>query len=311
MANEVVLSNLTDATVIDYVEQEAVLSGYNKQVFRPVLDAAYRGHVRDFTGKGDTKLVAQTPSWAMADLTEATAQANIAFNPTGRSLIPVLVGGKFLVSWEANELPELSTVQMIIDEAANSWASFVDSDSSLGYAAQYGEAAASPDHEIGVDATAYTAALVRQGVVLLMAAKAGGPYNLFLDPIQVGELWQDSTALSLLKDQGAQPAGFRAVEGVDIMSKFVGKLFGCNIWMVQSGMIESSGLHSMMVGRHALGYAFKKISTPLSPTPSELNVDIRWEPAERAYTVALTICFQASGTAFTATTNKFMVDLIS
>lgn len=312
MANETLLTNVTNA-VIDYMEGAAVESGRQMQVFRPVLSASSPFHAIDFTGKGDNKLVVQRDTLTFADLDEggASGNSNEVFAPTARTLTPIMIGTTLTMSWEARTFPEIDPINMVIDEAANAWAQAVDSAATISYAANYTDADNSgPDHEIGTDGVAFDAALIRQGVQLLMTAKARPPFNLFIDPIQWGELMQDALAISLLKDGGAQPAGFRAVEGLR-MDQFVGKLFGCNIWVVPGGLIESSGLHAMMLGANALGIAYKRIATSLSPTPSELNIDIDWDAHARAYIVALSTCYDVGGISGASTENKFMVDMIS
>jgi hypothetical protein len=311
MANETLLTNVTTA-VIDYMEQQAVESGRQMQVFRPVMSAAHPFHAIDFTGKGDIKLVVQRDVLAFAQIGEGvTSGASEIYAPTNRSLTPEMIGTTLVLSWEARTFPEIDPVNMIIDEAANAWAQAVDSAATISYASQYIDADnTSPDHEIGTDGVPIDAAIIRNGVQLLMTQKARPPFNYFIDAVQWGELMQDALAISLLKDGGAQPAGFRAVEGLR-MDQFVGKLFGCNIWVVPGGLIDSGGTHSMMLAGNSLGIAFKKMATELSTTPSELNIDMKWEPIPRAYTVALSTCYQVGGVSGVSSENKFMVDIVS
>ena len=313
MANETNKSTLNE-TIIDFLEQQTIESANQLKVFRPVLAQSSPRSIMDFSGPGDNKDIVQRSGMTFAALTEWDGTGNTtntALDPTKRTLSPVLIGCHFQMSYEANSFSSIDPLKMIADEAATAWAQAEDSASTISFAALYTEApSSSPDHEIGTQNVPMDAALVRNGVQLLMTAKARPPYNLFIDPVQWGELMQDALAISLLKDGGAQPAGFRAVEGVR-MDQFVGKLFGCNIWCVPGGMISSSGIHAMMVGQNAIGIAYKRVSTPLSPTPSELNIDVQWFAQHRYYVVALTTCFDTGGIAWTSTTNKFMVELVS
>lgn len=314
MANETNKSTLNE-TIIDFLEQQTIETANQLKVFRPVLAQSSPRSILDFSGPGDNKDIVQRSGMTFAALTEWNGTGNTtntALDPTKRTLSPVLIGCHFQMSYEADAFSSIDPMQMIADEAATAWAQAEDSAATISFAANYADAPSSaPDHVIGTTGVPMDAALIRNAVQLLMTAKARPPFNLFIDPLQWGELMQDALAISLLKDGGAQPAGFRAVEGVRL-DQFVGKLFGCNIWCVPGGMITaSSAVHAIMCGQNALGIAFKRISTPLSTTPSELNIDVQWVAQHRYYVVALTTCFDTGGIAWTANNNKFMVDISS
>lgn len=303
MSNEVNKTALQYATV-DYMEQRAIESAATQKVFRPVLGNP--NTVFDFTGPGKQKLVVQRPAVTFAALTEWDGTGNStnhAFAPTQRALLPVLVGCHMQMGWEADTMAEIDPINMIADEAAIAWATAEDSASTISYAALYTESNTDLGSAVALDYT-----LVRQGAQTLMTAKARQPYNLFIDPIQWAHLMTDSTSMQLLKENGTQPAGFSSTEGVR-MDQFVGRMFGCNIWCVPGGMITSTTLKAMMVGQNAIGLAYKKISTPLSPTPSKLNIDVDWNAQHRYYTVALSTCYDVGGIVNGSTTNKWIVEI--
>lgn len=295
--------------VPELIEQGALESATRQKVFWPVLRT--NRNFFDMTGPGNAINVPQADTLTMAALTEAGGNTNEVWDPTDRQLLPVPLGTQLRITWMGRTYPQTDPMTVIVDEIANAWATMEDSAATVSFAALYTEAPSSgPDHEIGTNAVLLDATIARQIFSLLITAGARGPYNWFIDPTQWGELMQDSLALSLLKESGSQPSGFMAVEGVR-MDMFVGKLFGVNIWCVPTGLITATGEHSIAVGQNAVGKAIKKMSTPLSPTPSELNVDIDWNALDRVYEVGITVVQDVGGIAFTSTTNKWMVDAVS
>lgn len=309
MANETTLTTL--ATLIpDVMEMKAIETAETMKVFRPVLGQP-GVTLFDFTGKGSNLDIQQAGTVSFGALTEATNAANQAFTTTERTLTPILLGGTLFVSWQGQTRSAINPTDLISDAVATAWVDLEDGNDTYGWSGQYADADTSgPDNTIGVDGTPMNNALVKQGVQLLMTSKAPRPYNLFLDPIQWAELLSDSVARDLLKDSGTQPDHFGAVEGVR-MNQYVGKLYGCNIWSVPSGMVESSGLHAMMTGHKAFGLAYEKIATDLSPTLSELNIETDWDGNARGWWVYFTVSMDIGGIAWTASNNKWAINILS
>jgi hypothetical protein len=74
---------------------------------------------------------------------------------------------------------------------------------------------------------------------------------------------------------------------------------------------ESSGLHSMMFAEGALGYAYKTLAPPGQSMRQELMIDTDWNSARRAWEINCTYECHHEGLRDTATTNKWLVDIIS
>lgn len=242
--------------------------------------------------------------------TEATGGDSETFTTVARTLTPAVHQANVLTGIESWSTSAVPLVDMFSEAFAAAYARYVDGAATYSFAADYAEAPSSgPDHEIGADSTAYTAALIRQGASLLMTAGAKRPYHLVLDPIQFEELLRDPEARGYMMGGQAPGSQFAATLGVG-MDRFLGQIYGVYVW-VADAMIESSGLHSMMFGQGAMGMAYKPISTPLSPTPTEVNVDIEWDAHKIGYRTVFSSMFDIDGIAFTSTTNKFIVDIIS
>lgn len=309
MANETTVANLS-TLYPEIVEQGILPTASRMQVFAPVIRTPQS--FVDVTGPGDVFRIEQADTLTFAALAvDGTANANEAWVPTERSLTPVLLGTTLTIPYMGKANAQSDPTVLLQTEIANAWATLNDSGTTLGFAQGWNEApTGGPDHAIGTDAVAYDHTLVRSIFQLLITAGARGPYNLFIDPIQWGELMADATAQALLKENGSQPAGFMATEGVR-MDMFVGRMFGMNIWCVPTGLHESSGLHSVALGQNAMGMRWKNISTPISPTASQVNVDIDWDANARNFIVAISVCQDIGGIAFTSTTNKWVVNAIS
>jgi hypothetical protein len=62
----------------------------------------------------------------------------------------------------------------------------------------------------------------------------------------------------------------------------------------------------------ALGYGFKRIASPLTPTQSELLIDLDWDSSARAYNINSTYYADAEGIKGTSiTTNNYLVAIVS
>lgn len=308
MANETLLANVL-VLVPEVIERQIQPTAARQKVFEPVLTNPFT--FRDVTGPGDIFDIPQADTLTFAALDiDGTDNTFEQWVPTQRQFAPVKIGTTLRLIWEARSYAQQDPVPMIVSEVANAWATLDDSSSTLGFASLYGEASSSPDNEHGTDGVAMDHTLIRQSYLSLISAGAIGPYNHFIDPIQLGELYTDAIAVSLMKESGSQPAGFSTTEGLR-MDMFAGKMFGMNIWCVPTGLYESSGLHSMGMGQRAVGLFYKQMSTPLSPTQSRLNLDIQWQANPRSWDIAITVVQHISGAAFTSTTNKWMTDCIS
>lgn len=276
-------------------------------VFRKLITPGFRVQVPAGSRIAN---ISQQDSLTFAATTQATAQDSEAFTTTQRSFTPATIGTNILEAWEAQEGTPISNIDMYAEAAATAWAALEDDNSTLGFAHIYGEAPSStPDHEIGTDAVALTAYQALQGAQLLRTAGCAAPYHWVIDPIQWKELMSDADArqwLQLTRDGGM---GYAATLGIQA-DRYLGQIHGVNVW-VANALVESSGLHSMMFGQGAIGQAYKLISTPLSPTPSEFNVEIDWESNKFARRISYRVCMFVDGVGFTNTTNKFIVDIIS
>lgn len=309
-SNTTVHSNVDQATIA-YLEEESIAYANQQMLFWPVLEAADRSQIKDFTGPGENLNVVQRDYLTFGALTEAdSASAYEQFVTTQRQLTPILHGTQLFVSWQAETLPEQKTSSEIAKEIGTAFAQFLDGNSTYGFPTLYTEAASA--NEFGTDGVAMDVALVRSAWVKLLQQKAKGPLNLFIDPTQLGELYQDLVFESAMRQAGSQmPVGFASTNGLP-MQYFIGNLFRTvNIWVNVAGMIQSSGPFAMMVGTKAMGLAYKRISTPESPAPSIINVDNGWKRLERAYEIAISTCVDVGGLVDTSTTNRWMAALVS
>lgn len=298
----------------EIISDMVIQSAYKSKVIAATLPP---WAIFDKTGPGALVSVPQSSALTFAAMPPGGSEgvdndADTAYNPTDRTLTPVLYGCSLRISWQARNRAQSDPVPYIVNEINTAWAAYEDG-ATTGFAAQYGEAPTSnPDHLIGTNGVAIDAAIGRQGYQLLLSAGARPPYHWYIDPIQWGELMQDSVARELLKMGGGTVPGPFNDSMPTNTQYYIGQLYtGLHVWVVPSGMVESSGLHSIMAGAGALGMAYEQISTPLSPTPSRLNIDIDWRANHRAWDVEVTVSQVQQGIAFTSTTNKFMAAIIS
>jgi len=310
MANET--TTTTVATLIpDIIEEKAMATAETQKVYRNIVAPQ---HIHDFTGPGDDMKINQQDTVTFGVLAEPGANSYQQYDTTTRTLTPVYLGGDLFVTHQAESRSQngVKPMDLISEAIATAWVDLEDGDDTYGWCSLYTEApSSSPDHEIGTDGTAFNAGLVRQGVQLLMVQKAPRPYRLTIDPVQWGELMQDDEAKQLLKDSGTMPDHYRAVEGVRLADQWVGRMFGCDIFCNPSGQVESSGLHAIMFANGAIGMAYERIATDLSPSPSELNVEFEWDTKKRGWDTTFTVSMHVEGLVKTATTNNWMVDIIS
>lgn len=311
MANETLLTHITDI-IPTVVESRIEASAAKFWVQRPFYASTPGVTLINMTDMGTSHTIGQADTLTFIDLYEggATANANEVWDPTARTVTPVMIGTDVRIGYEARNDPQSDPVDAIVEEATRAWITVAESASNqFNFPYLYSEAPTSPDHVIG-GATALTADTVRQGMQLLMEAGAPRPYALFLDPVAMGHLYQDSVAVSFLRQGGMANTGSAVTDGPN-QNYFLGNLYGVDVYVVPGGMITSTTLRNVMASNRAAAYAYKNIATPLSPVPSELNIDIDWDGNARAFQVSLTVYFDVVGRVFTASTNKWIVNLDS
>lgn len=244
--------------------------------------------------------------------TQGTGQDAEAFTTTGRDLTPVILSTNVLTALEAYSSTPASLEDWFAEAAGTAWAALEDDNSTYGFAALYADCSnltSAPDHTLGANGTALDASLCRQGVTKLMSAGAKKPYNWVIDPIQFEELMRDSEAKQYLMNTRGANTTYAATTGVD-MDRYLGQLYGCHVW-VGNAMIESTGLHSIMFGQDGIGIGYKMVQTPNSGAPAEMAVDMVWEGHEIGWRTTFIVYMDTGGIAWTATNNKFIVDIIS
>ncbi len=257
----------------------------------------------DFTGlPGVSYAVNQAPAMTFGALDEDGGEATeTAFTTTSRTITPVQRFVDTVISKKAM----LDSVTNPADAVAMQLAIALAGDRDALCADLSVEApSTTPDHEIGADATALDFADVAAVNTLLHTQRAPQPYSGVVHPIQWGELLADTTFQSA------------AIKGSPVLTEgltsngFGTAIIGTNIY-VSPEINESTGLHSMWFAPGAIGYGFKRMDSPLSPSAQELLIDIEWNSAARTHEVNATYYADFEGLRDTATTNKWMVDLIS
>ena len=174
----------TEVLIPELIEQRAIASAALQKVAGPVLMNTPGRSLFDMTGAGNALNVPQSDTLTFADLNEVASNDTETWQATDRQLVPILIGTGVFISWEGRTYPNVDPVIHIAEEVAVADAFAEDSNTTFGFASAYTEASnAAPDHEIGANATALDAAILRTGVQLLMTAKAPMPYNWFIDPL--------------------------------------------------------------------------------------------------------------------------------
>jgi hypothetical protein len=243
-----------------------------EEVFRPLARQF------DLSGVGGALDVPTAPALSFATLTENTAPDVSSFDTGKRTINPVIYGVDCAVSIMAWEESAISVQSAIISEVAIALAKHRDAL----FAALYTEApASSPTHEIGTDGTALTFTSLRDGMALLYTQNAPRRFAWVVNSGQWVELLQDATMISA------------HVKGAPVLTQ--------------------SAYQSMMFSKDAaFGYGFKRIASPISPTQSELLVDLDWDSSARAYNVNCTYYADAEGIKGTSTTtNNYLVAIVS
>jgi hypothetical protein len=295
MANETTQSSV-QYLIPEIISDQVVAESGRVGVFENVV------RMFDFTGPGDILNVPQRDSLSFASLSEGLPNSYEDYAPTQRQLQPILIGTSLLLSWEALNHSAIDVQQLIVDSVAAAWAEYTDSE----VANLYTEAPSSnPTHEQGQDGTALTFSSAATILQLLLTQNAPRPYAWVIHPTQLGELLGDSDfKVNLTQGRGQF---FSTQGGAPDNANYWGNVLGLEIW-VSDQIVESTGLHSMAFSKEAFGIARKRISTPKSPSPQFVKVETDWDVNKRGLEVAITVCQDAGGIAFTSITNKWVVD---
>lgn len=307
-----IFDNPTNKTALAGVLQTAIsdrLVHYyvKKKVFRPLIGDR---NIFAVPNGINTLTIGQRDTLSFDAMTEATEDTPEAFGIAAtdvRTFTPIVFAAHAVLGWESATGTPVKVVDEMGEAAATAWAYLEDSDTTYGFAATYVEASnTGPVHEIGTNGTALDAAIIMNGSQLLMTAGAGEPYNHVVDPIQVKELMGDSEAKAWLRQKNGD---YAATVGAN-PDRYLGEIYGVQMWRADA-MVESTGLFSIMFGTDCLGYSYKLLSNPLNPTPSEMLPTIQWEDTANAYRVTYRVCMDIGGLSDTATTNRFMVAIVS
>lgn len=310
-------TNLIDTgTDLQYVVPAIVEARVMDQVQRQALWENIVGeeNVMNLGLVGGTYDISQIPTVTMAATTQATEPDDQNFNMTKRTLTPATYGATFTVSWEGLNYSAIDVEAAIVRAVQAAYLTLYESSTSSGvsWAAMYAECSSltsSPDHVQGVDGTALNEGSIRLARQLLLTQMAPMEVHNVVDPIQWSELMSDAACRQWL--QNTRAAGIQAAvtRGVS-PDRYLGDIHGVPHW-VANALTESSGLHSIMFARGAIGVGYKMIATPLSPTPSRINIDIQWLPSRFAATINVRTIFDVAGLVFSANNNKWVVDTIS
>jgi len=283
------------------IAPEIVASAARIEVFRPLAREF------DMTGRpGGALDVVNTPSLAFAALTELTAPNATTFDTGKRTLNPTIRGVDVAISIMAWEEAAVGITDSVAKEAAQGLAG--DRDGL--FAALYTEAPASaPTHEIGTDGVALSYTTLCAGMALLATQNAPRPIDWCVTPTQwYGELAKDNTLIDA------------SIKGSPVLTQGMGangsvtQVYDCRIFVSDKVAISSGTVYESMMfsEKAALGYAYRRITSPLTGVPSELLVDVDWDSSARAYNLNMTYYADAEGLKGTSvTTNTWLVSIIS
>jgi HK97 family phage major capsid protein len=283
----------------EIIAPEITASAARQEVFRPLA--------REFnvTGTGSPFQHPTAPELSFGSLTENTAPAETQFDVGERSITPAMYGVDVVVSMPAMQNSALSVTDAIISEVAIALVKHRDGL----FGALYTEApAATPDHEIGTDGTELTFTSLRDGMALLYTQNAPRRFAWVVTPTQFVELLKDDTFINA------------SVKGAPVLTQGLGangyatSVLDVDVY-VSDQIAASSGTayQSMMFSKNAaFGYAYKMLSSPLSPGVQELLVDLDYDSAHRSYEVNCSYFAAPGGLKGTsATTNNWLVAIVS
>ena len=286
-----------DTLIPDLVIPQIVASATSQEVLMPLVDR------HDFTGQGANFALPSAPSMSFASYAaDGTQPDEVAFDTGSRTFTPAQRQLDVVVALKALRDSPVSVSDAVAIEVA---AALADDRDTQCLTDLYPEApSTTPDHEIGVDATILSFATLRSAQALLHGQKARKRFSWVMHTDQLAELLQDTVFIdasvkgSPVLTQGVGANGFATqVMDVDIF--------------VSADVVESSGRHSIMFAPGAIGYGFKRLAPPGNENAQEIMFDNYWNSKRRAYEISVTYEGHFEGQRDTATTNKWIVDIIS
>lgn len=303
------LTNTTTTTALipTLVEAKVTEAAGRFRTFRNV----YSQYARSVTGPGKSGNIAQLPQLTLASRTESTEPTGTAFTPTPRTFTLATYGLHLDPSWESMTFTQGDLTANIGKALANAWAALEDG-ASTGFAGLYAEASTTaPDHTIGGTTQVMDLAFILQANALLDAQYAPYPRSLFVNSICYGHLMNNADLrTSLAQTKGNQP---QAIGQID-PRRYLGNLLGIDVYKVDD-LITTGGnlLHNLLIADGAVGIYYAPISTPLSPVPSEFNVDVQYSGGKFGWSIDCEVihdvCSFASQGTTTSYLNNWLVDM--
>lgn len=286
-----------DTLIPDLVIPQIVASASAQEVLMPLVDR------HDFTGPGANFALPSAPTMSFASYSADGSQTNeTAFDTGSRTFTPAQRILDVVVALKAFRDSSVSISDAVAIEVASALAD--DRDTAC-LTDLYPEApASSPDHEIGVDATILSFATLRSGQALLHGQKARKRFSWVVHTDQLAELLQDGTFIDA------------SIKGSPVLTQGIGangfatQVMDVDVYM-SADVVESSGRHSIMFAPGAIGYGFKRLAPPGNDNAQEIMFDSYWNSKRRAYEINVTYEGHFEGQRDTATTNAWVVDIIS
>jgi len=280
---------------------------YDKiRLFAGLVGPNYIYHVPD----GMTAIkVNQIDTLTFGAISEGTAKDSEAFTTVGRTFTPAMHGTNIVESVLSAHTTALDQQEMYAEAAGAAWAIQEDSVATYSFAANYDDVnTAGTTHVVGANGTAMTASSIRQAAALIAGDGGRRPYHLVIDPIQTEELFRDAEAKQYLANTQVAGVQLAATLGVG-MDRYLGRIFGVHVWE-GNGMIESSGLYSIMFAEGALGKAYRILKKDGVGT-GEMFVDRFWDGQLLSHRITFAVCQHIDGVAFTSGTNVHMACIVS
>jgi hypothetical protein len=253
-----------------------------------------------FTLPGTVWQEAQNPNLTFTAISESATIGNTdvsaAFDMSNRQITASLVGRDIYITKQALEAAQGDLQSQVTMTGKLAYFDKLDDD----IMALYTEAsAAAPDHEIGVDGTVLDYATYLAAFELLAAQAAFKPWSWVVGTAQISEV------MSIPEFIEAQIFGRAVIEReIDVVTGNLGITPGGVGIYWSNNADESSGLHSIMFSKQALGVRMKEEFT-VGIDASELNV------GARSLKIGMSAWYGVGGLRDSATTNKFIVDIIS
>jgi len=211
-----------------------------------------------------------------------------------------------VVSWEGRTYTQGDPYTMISRAVGRAWNKLEDqSDVGVGFAGLHGEPPSGGD--IGTNGVAMDGALIRTAGQILLTNGGPMPYRGVLDPIQWAEILSDSDSREQLKASVGRQ--LNATGTVD-PRRYLGMVYNVELY-VADAMVESTGLHALIFAQGGIGLGYKRIATPASPTPSEINIEATWDSDIFGWAINAAVINDVSGLVDTATANRWLINAIS